>query len=150
MQIKLISLTIVEHQDSLRNRDKQQLGNGPFGEGDNERGQLRQPAGVKGRYLRRNLDFWVHIGAPKFILSVIANGYCLPFQCTPVCISLNNNKSALKSMGFVEEAIEELLLTNRVVEKSNPPYVVNPLSVSVQPNVKKKLILDLRHVNKYL
>ena len=28
MQIKLISLTIVEHQDSLRNRDKQQLGNG--------------------------------------------------------------------------------------------------------------------------
>ena len=31
MQIKLISLTIVEHQDSLRNRDKQQLGNGPLG-----------------------------------------------------------------------------------------------------------------------
>ena len=30
MQIKTISLTIVEHQDSLRNRDKQQLGNGPL------------------------------------------------------------------------------------------------------------------------
>ena len=30
MQIKLISLSIVEHQDSLRNRDKQQLGNGPL------------------------------------------------------------------------------------------------------------------------
>ena len=30
MQIKLISLTIVEHQDTLRNRDKQQLGNGPL------------------------------------------------------------------------------------------------------------------------
>ena len=30
MQIKLISLTIAEHQDSLRNRDKQQLGNGPL------------------------------------------------------------------------------------------------------------------------
>ena len=28
MQIELISLTILEHQDSLRNRDKQQLGNG--------------------------------------------------------------------------------------------------------------------------
>ena len=37
MQIKLISLTIAEHQDSLRNRDKQQLGNGPFTEGDNVR-----------------------------------------------------------------------------------------------------------------
>ena len=30
MQIKLIFLTIVEHQDSLRNRDKQQLRNGPL------------------------------------------------------------------------------------------------------------------------
>ena len=30
MQIKLISLTIVEHQDSLRNRNKQQFGSGPF------------------------------------------------------------------------------------------------------------------------
>ena len=30
MHIKLISLTIVEHQDSLRNRDKQKLGNGPL------------------------------------------------------------------------------------------------------------------------
>ena len=85
-----------------------------FGEGDNERGRLHQPVEVKGN-LRRNLDFWIHIGAPKFILSVIANGYCLPFQCTPVCISFNNNKSALKFKAFVEEAIEELLLTNRVV-----------------------------------
>ena len=86
----------------------------------------------------------------KFILSVIANGYCLPFQCTPVSISSNTNKSALKFKGFVEEAVEELLLTNRVVEKLNPPYVVNPLSVSVQANGKKRLTLDLRHVNKYL
>ena len=36
------------------------------------------------------------------------------------------------------------------MEKQNPLYVVNPLSVSVQANGKKRLILDLRHVNKYL
>jgi len=30
------------------------------------------------------------------------------------------------------------------------PFVVNPLSVSVQPYGKKRLILDLRHVNKSL
>ena len=82
-------------------------------------------------------------------MSVIANGYCLPFQCTPVCVSLNN-KSALKFKDFVEEAIEELLLTDRVVEKLSFHYVVNPLSVSVQANGKKRFILDLRHVNKYL
>ena len=65
-----------------------------FGERDNERGQLHQLAEVKG-----NLRDWIFgfnvIGAPKFILSVIAIGYCLTFQCTPVCVSLNNNKSAL-------------------------------------------------------
>ncbi|CAH3015729.1 unnamed protein product [Porites evermanni] len=30
------------------------------------------------------------------------------------------------------------------------PFVVNPLSVSIQPCSKKRLILDLRHVNKSL
>ena len=49
-----------------------------FGEGDNERGQLHQPAEVKGK-LRRNLDLLIHIGAPKSILLAIANGYCLPY-----------------------------------------------------------------------
>ena len=121
-----------------------------FREVDNERGQLHQPAEVKGNLRRNFRDFWIHIGAPKFIFSVIANGYCLPFQCTPVCVSLNNNKSALKFKDFVEEAIGDLLFTNRIVEKLNPPYVVNPLSVSVQANGKKRLILDLRHVTKYL
>ena len=35
-----------------------------FGEGDNEKGQLHQRLEVKGN-LRRNLDFWIHIGTPK-------------------------------------------------------------------------------------
>ena len=56
-----------------------------FGEGDNERGRVLQLLQVKGNL--RNLDFWIHIGAPKFILSVITDGYCLPFLSTPVCIS---------------------------------------------------------------
>ena len=58
--------------------------------------------------------------------------------------------SDLQFKDFVEEAIEKLLLNNRVVEKFTPPYVTNPLSVSVEANGKKRLILDLRHVNKYL
>ena len=44
MQIKLISLLIVELQDSLRNRDKQQLGNGPFHEVNTD-----QPQSLKGQ-----------------------------------------------------------------------------------------------------
>jgi len=30
------------------------------------------------------------------------------------------------------------------------PFIVNPLSVSVQPGGKKRLVLDLRHVSKSL
>ena len=31
-----------------------------------------------------------------------------------------------------------------------PPAIVNPLSVSIQSSGKKRLILDLRHVNLYI
>ena len=58
--------------------------------------------------------------------------------------------SSLRHPKFVEEAILELLHSYRVVEVDAPPDVVNPLSVSVQPNGKKRLILDLRYVNKHL
>ena len=51
---------------------------------------------------------------------------------------------------FVEQAILELLQSDRVIEISEPAFVVNPLSVSVQNTGKKRLILDLRHVNQYI
>ena len=36
------------------------------------------------------------------------------------------------------------------METKVPPRVVNPLSVSLQANGKKRLVLDLRYVNKFL
>ena len=51
---------------------------------------------------------------------------------------------------FVLEAIQELLLSGSVVQVSSPSHVVNPLSVSIQSCGKKRLILDLRHVNKHI
>ena len=36
---------------------------------------------------------------------------------------------------------------NRIEELFSPPDIINPLSVSVQSSCKKRLILDLRHVN---
>ena len=41
----------------------------------------------------------------------------------------------------------ELLHDNPVEEIISPPVIVNPLFVSVQPNGKKRFILDLRHIN---
>ena len=41
----------------------------------------------------------------------------------------------------------ELLNSDRVRMVNEQPFVVNPLSVSVQPCGKKRLTLDLRHAN---
>ena len=44
--------------------------------------------------LKNNLVFWRSIGAPDFILSIIENGYRLPFISFPLAVELRNNKSA--------------------------------------------------------
>ena len=104
---------------------------------------------VKGS-LMRNISFWHAIGAPEFILSIIQNGYRLPFGTITSGNVLKNSKS-LPYPKFVEETILELLHSYQGVEVQAPPaYVVNPLSVSVQSNGKKRLILYLRYVNKHL
>ena len=48
---------------------------------------------------------------------------------------------------FVRKAITDLLAIGFVVECSCPPSVINPLSVSIQSNGKKRLVLDLRYPN---
>ena len=73
-----------------------------------------------------------------------------------VCLSFaflgsgNNNASALKNIEFVESSITELLESERIKQLPYKPVVVNPLSVSVQPNGKKRLILDLRYINHFI
>ena len=101
---------------------------------------------VKGR-LRINVKFWESIGASQFILGVIKEGYKIPFYYTPTPVYLQNNKSALQNSDFVLSAITEILKVGSVMECIVPPVVINPLSVSIQPNGKKRLILDLRHIN---
>ena len=81
-------------------------------------------------------------------MSIIENGYRLPFISLPLSVKLRNNKSARIHADFVDQAVRELLNSDRVRIVDEQPFVVNPLSVSVQPCGKKKLILDLRHVNK--
>ena len=101
---------------------------------------------IKGR-LRVNVSFRETISTSQFILSVIREGYKIPFYYTPTSVHLQNNNSTLSYSDFVVSAITELLKVGSVVECPFPPVVINPLSVSVQSNGKKRLILDLRHVN---
>lgn len=104
---------------------------------------------VKGN-LKKNLEFWVFLAASSFILNVIKFGYRLPFWDVPPAYYSKNNASALKNIDFVENSITELLESERIKQLSYKPHVVNPLSVSVQPNGKKRLILDLRYVNHFI
>ena len=101
---------------------------------------------VKGKLLN-SIGHWKSLGAPEFILNIIRDGCKISFISTPSRHHYRNNASAIKEADFVGEAILELLRNNRIKELFSPPDIMNPLSVSVQSSGKKRLILDLRHVN---
>ena len=83
-------------------------------------------------------------------LSFVRDGYKIPFVApSPPKVS-SNNTSALRDSHFVSEAISDLFTTKCVEILDHQPDIVNPLSVSIQPSGKKRLILDLRHVNLYV
>ena len=61
-----------------------------------------------------------------------------------------NNRSTLNEASFVEDAIKSLSELDCIVELPKAPELINPLSVSVNKSGRKRLILDLRHVNKHI
>ena len=83
-------------------------------------------------------------------MKILREGYRIPFFESPPESVSKNNISALKNMEFVEEAVFELLKSNRVVQTPFKPWIVSPLSVSTNKLGKKRLILDLRILNKFL
>lgn len=103
---------------------------------------------VRGR-LKRHISFWEKIEAPEFIKNTIREGYRIPIKLEPPYVCKSNNMSARMHDQFVSDAIRELLEGDRITEvKSREElHIVNPLSVSVQPSGKKRLILDLRILN---
>ena len=104
---------------------------------------------VRGR-LAKCISEWEGINAPGFILEVIREGYKIPFVSLPPPKHSVNNLSAIKEADFVCEAILDLLKMHCIEELSEVPNIVNPLSVSIQSSGKKRLILDLRHVNLFV
>lgn len=86
----------------------------------------------------------IYICAYDNILEIIKNGYKIPLYSVPQRCFQKNNNSALLHSEFVEMAILELLEDGLIEEGVDIPFIVNPLTVSVQSNFKKRLILDLR------
>ena len=98
---------------------------------------------VKGR-LKAHIAFWEHINAPECILDTISHGYKIAFLHEPDPMVQQNNNSAYRHKDFVQNLY-------RITEVHKEHLRVrNPLSVSVQESGKKRLILDLRQVNKCL
>ena len=101
---------------------------------------------MKGR-LKQCVSYWKSaIGAPRFVLDVISEGYKLPFITVPDPCLIRNNRSAELYPSFVEEAIIKLLAADCIEEHLEPLYCVNPLS-SVAEGKKLRPVIDLRHVN---
>lgn len=100
--------------------------------------------------IQRYAKFWEsELEAPTFVLEIVKNGYSLPFSANPPPVYTKNNKSSRREREFVEKSINELLLNKCISEVNHPPFCVNPLSVA-ERNSKLRLVLDLRHVNKFI
>ena len=104
---------------------------------------------VKGS-LKRHAQWWHTNIKNDYIVSVIDHGYKLPLLDIPEPIILRNNKSSLDNEQFVTDEIEKLLESGVGRQLKQIPTVVNALTVAVNVEGKKRLVLDLRTVNPLL
>lgn len=99
--------------------------------------------------LKRHYSKWEEIGAFQYILKIVHSGYEIPFVSIPPSMNFRNNKSAQINADFVTSEISQLIKAGCVVEVTNKPYIVSPLSVA-ENRSKKRLILDLSRLNNYV
>ena len=85
------------------------------------------------------------------MLSIIENGYYLPFISLPARRSFQNHPSVVQNQEFVCRQFKNLVASGAVVEvRQENVLVVNPLGVVKNASGKSWLILDLRYVNNHL
>jgi ribonuclease HI len=106
---------------------------------------------VKGN-LAKHIDFWENVlNAKEHILECIRSGYSIPFINIPSPCHYKNNCSAILNSNFVDSEITSLLDKGIIIDYgTTAPTIVNPLTVSTNASGKKRLILDLRWVNKHI
>ena len=107
---------------------------------------------VKGS-LRECVKFWrEELCAPPWVLHVdtVMNGYVLPLLMEPTVYTRPNQQSALDEAEFVDTAVSELLGGGYIEKVVYTPRVCSPLSVVCNGVGKKRLVVNLRHVNQCL
>ena len=98
----------------------------------------------------KHIDFFMNIGASDFVLDTIRNGCVISIVNPPVSMYFKNNKSALDNSKFVDQVVSELVDSGCVHQVPFIPYVVNPIFVATNKSGKKRLILDLSVLNKFV
>ncbi len=104
---------------------------------------------IKGS-LKRCLNFWQSFTNDHWVLSVVRDGWEIPFERQPPGFCLKNNLSARKEKDFVELSILEFLKNDIIMILNEKPKYVNPLSVAIQSNGKKRFILDASFLNLFI
>ena len=102
---------------------------------------------VKGR-LKKHISFWKEeIKAPAAILDTIEVGYILPLKFEPTPYFRANHQSTSEHFTYVQESVAS---TGCVTEVHTRPFICSPLSVVVGRSGKERLVINLRHLNKFL
>ena len=101
--------------------------------------------------MRRHVEAWEEAGAGKFAISVIKDGFKLNMAEMPGDYEERNNKSFREHEAFAVEEVEKMVKSKILREVSREEVkCVNPLTVAVNSNGKKRLCIDLsRYVNSY-
>ena len=125
-------------------------GNGDLWEDYGVVNQLGTGQSVQGR-LKANSNFWSQeLEASSFVQGIVTHSYILPFISLPVPVFCTNHASTLGEAEFVAEEIAKLVAASCVLEVPYCPEVCSPLLVVNNSKGKKRLVLDLRMVNKHL
>ena len=102
---------------------------------------------VQGRLLT-NSSFWENeLEAPQPIVECIKEGYKLLLLSPPENHVKPNHRSAQQNKKFVNEAIANPVNSWYVQEVKELPHICSPLSVVTSSSNKKRLVIDLRHLN---
>ena len=99
--------------------------------------------------LRNCLEFWKVLNIPDAFLSIIKNGYCIPFTKNVPTMHFANNFSAFTRAAFVSQEIFTLKEKGIVKELTAIPRIVNPLSVAANAT-KLRLVLDCSALNNFV
>jgi hypothetical protein len=91
---------------------------------------------------------WENIGVSDTVLSWIQHGVPLPLSREPGSFELQNrNNFSDKAIAFIDKELKLLKDSGAIVECSEKPLCISPISVVPKKGQDYRLIIDLRHLN---